>query len=72
MKTQTSINKDDTGSAALLVAMFIMLIAGVLSNPAVATTSAANVSNANVVTVTDYRAPDVKIDTIVVTATRLK
>ncbi len=71
MKTKTT-NKDNIGATALLVAMFIMLIAGVLSNPAVATTSTASAPEANAVTVTDNRAPDVKVDTIVVTATRLK
>ncbi len=41
MTTPTNHNKDNIGATTLLVALFLMLLAGVLSNPAVAKSTTA-------------------------------
>lgn len=69
MTTPTNHNKDNIGATTLLVAMFIMLLAGIFSNPAVAKPTAP-VAKSFVATASHGSA--VKVDTIVVTATRLK
>ncbi len=70
MTTPTNHNKDNIGATTLLVALFLMLLAGVLSNPAVAKSTAAPVAKSFVAPASYGSA--VKVDTIVVTATRLK
>ncbi len=70
MTTPTNHSKDNIGATTLLISLFLMLLAGVLSNPAVAKSTTTPV-------VKSFVAPasygsSVKVDTIVVTATRLK
>ncbi len=77
INTNNTFNKDNSGSAVLLGAMFITIVAALFStgnaSAKVAVPTAATTKVATVTTVaTDKRADAVKFDTIVVTATRLK
>lgn len=72
MTTPTNHNKDNIGATTLLVALFLMLLAGVLSNPAVAKSTTAPVVKSFVASASYGGAAAAKVDTIVVTATRLK
>ncbi len=69
----TTMNKDDTGYTTLLASMLVMIVAATFSSmPAVAKVSAGTAANSAAVSTTDSRTTGANVETIVVTATRLK
>ncbi len=69
----TTMNKDDTGYTTLLAGMLVMIVAATFSSmPAVAKVSAETTAKSAAVSIADSRATGTNVETIVVTATRLK
>lgn len=69
----TTMNKDNTGYTTLLAAMLVMIAAATFSSmPAAAKAAAETAAKSVAVSTRDSRATDTNVETIVVTATRLK
>ncbi len=69
----TTMNKDETGYTTLLAAMLVMIAAATFSSmPAVAKVSADAPVKSVAASRVDSRSTDANVETIVVTATRLK